>query len=99
MTPMSQSRLPLIKSRSLSVNLPHFALIEPFICFHLPSTWSQFMYFASLRSVVYAFMRCSQRRSTARKVSSAGNLSENGNFAVTFSSVLGLDGGQLKQEV
>ncbi len=40
-----------------------------------------------------------QRRSTARKVSSAGNLSENGNFAVVFSSVLGLDGGQLKQEV
>src|SRR5882672_4146769 len=117
MMPMSQSRLPLIKSRSLSVNLRHFALTEPFICFHLPSTWSQFMYFASFRSVVYVFMRCSrlgkdalptlisgkcpllQHRSTARKVTSLGNSSENGIFAVVFSSGLRLDGGQLKQEV
>src|SRR5215472_5657297 len=30
-------------SRSSSVNLPQRVLTEPLICFHLPSTWSQFM--------------------------------------------------------
>src|ERR1700683_5346549 len=42
-------RRPSMTSRSSSVSLPHFCLICPLYCFHLPSTWSQFMADSSVR--------------------------------------------------
>src|SRR5271169_5187085 len=40
---MSCSRRPATTWISSSVSLPHFSRTSPLTCFHLPSSWSEFM--------------------------------------------------------